>query len=301
MKKYIYMVAALLMGACYNEEVNIIPSDDNTTSVTLPEDATQGEVIIKFKPEMEALLDATMTRSGGVATRSGIPSTDEVLEILDAYHFERVFPVDQRHEMRTRENGLHLWYIVRFDENEDLNKAFVRLSKLGEVDKIQCNRELKRAYVPDSEPVFISCAEADSRVATRSMAMPFDDPDLYRQWCYHNDGTTRDFVSERAGIKAGADAGCLEAWELCTGDEEIIVAVMDEAVMWSHPDLADNIWVNEGEELYAGKDADGNVTETVTKEPVPTPTRKSCISTLFGIMWVIFTVLSSGLCSTVRC
>ena len=55
------MVAALLMGACYNEEVNIIPSDNNTTSVTLPEDATQGEVIIKFKPEMEALLDATMT------------------------------------------------------------------------------------------------------------------------------------------------------------------------------------------------------------------------------------------------
>jgi subtilisin family serine protease len=33
---------------------------------------------------------------------------------------------------------------------------------------------------------------------------------------------------------------------------------MDEAVMWSHPDLADNIWINEGEELNAGIDADGN-------------------------------------------
>ena len=33
---------------------------------------------------------------------------------------------------------------------------------------------------------------------------------------------------------------------------------MDEAVMWSHPDLADNIWINEGEELNAGVDADGN-------------------------------------------
>ena len=256
MKKYIYMVAALLMGACYNEEVNIIPADDNTTSVTLPEDATQGEVIIKFKPEMEALLDATMTRSGGVATRSGIPSTDEVLEILDAYHFERVFPVDQRHEMRTRENGLHLWYIVKFNPDEELASAIERLSQLGEVDKLQCNRPIRRAYNPQSEPRFVSCDEAHSNT-TRSSEWPFNDPEIYRQWCYINRGTAP-FTQPWAGIVAGADAGCEEAWELATGDEEIIVAVMDEAVMWSHPDLADNIWINEGEEYNAGVDADGN-------------------------------------------
>ena len=256
MKKYIYMVAALLMGACYNEEVNIIPSDDNTTSVTLPEDATQGEVIIKFKPEMEALLDATMTRSGGVATRSGIPSTDEVLEILDAYHFERVFPVDQRHEMRTRENGLHLWYIVKFNPEEELASAIERLSQLGEVDKLQCNRPIRPTYNPQSEPRFVSCDEALSNT-TRSSEWPFNDPDIYRQWCYINRGTAP-FTQPWAGIVAGADAGCEEAWKLATGDEEIIVAVMDEAVMWSHPDLADNIWINEGEEYNAGVDADGN-------------------------------------------
>jgi subtilisin family serine protease len=67
---------------------------------------------------------------------------------------------------------------------------------------------------------------------------------------FNEDGRTR--------ALAGCDAGCLEAWELCTGDEDIIVAVMDEAPMWSHPDLEANIWVNEGEELHAGKDADGN-------------------------------------------
>ena len=256
MKKYIYMVVALLMGACYNEEVNIIPADDNTTSVTLPGDATPGEVIIKFKPEMEALLDATMTRSGGVATRSGIPSTDEVLEILDAYHFERVFPVDQRHEMRTRENGLHLWYIVKFNPDEELASAIERLSQLGEVDKLQCNRPIRRAYNPQSEPRFVSCNEALSNT-TRSSEWPFNDPEIYRQWCYINRGTAS-FTQPWADIVAGADAGCEEAWKLSTGDEEIIVAVMDEAVMWSHPDLADNIWINEGEEYNAGVDADGN-------------------------------------------
>ena len=259
MKKYLYYIAAvaLMATACVNDDVaSQGGSNEQNSVVVIPEDAMPGEVIIKFKPEMEAILDECLTRSGGEATRSGIPSTDEVLDILGAYSFERVFPVDRRHEARTREEGLHLWYIVHFDENEDLQLAFERLSKLGEVDKIQCNRELKRAYT--GEPLFVSCAEASSRAQTRTSNMPFNDPDLYRQWCYFNDGKTRDFVSERAGIKAGADAGCLEAWELCTGDEEIIVAVMDEAVMWSHPDLEDNIWINEGEELHAGVDADGN-------------------------------------------
>lgn len=245
-----------MFSACYNDELNIAQTDDATKPILLPEDVTEGEVIIKFKAEMEALLDATMTRSGGVATRSGIPSTDEVLDILGAYHFERVFPVDSRHEERTRENGLHLWYIVKFNPEEELTSVIERLSQLGEVDKLQFNRPIKRAYNPNSAPHFVSCDEAHASV-TRSSAWPFNDPEIYRQWCYINNGTAP-FTQPWAGIVAGADAGCEEAWKLTTGDEDIIVAVMDEAVMWSHPDLADNIWINEGEEYNAGVDADGN-------------------------------------------
>ena len=257
MRRYITILAAAALAiGCTNENTSI-PTPDATPTVVIPEGATAGEVIIKFSPEMETILDQTMTRSGGEATRSGIPSTDEVLDILGAYSFERVFPIDSTNEARTREAGLHLWYIVRFDEGEDLQQAFERLSKLGEVDKLQCNRPIARAYNPNTNPMFVSCAEADGRATTRATEWPFNDPEIYRQWCYINDGTAP-FASERAGVLAGSDAGCKEAWELCTGDEDIIVAVMDEAVMWSHPDLADNIWINEGEELYAGKDADGN-------------------------------------------
>lgn len=257
MRKYLYIAVVLIMSGCINDNITpIAPEEVETPNVIIAKDATEGEVIIKFKREMEAILDETMTRSGAIATRSGIPSTDEVLDILGAYHFERVFPVDERHEERTRKNGLHLWYIVKFDANEDLASAVERLSQLGEVDKLQCNRPIQRAYNPSSEPRFISCEEA-SNSSTRSIEWPFNDPEIYRQWCYINDGSAP-IAQEWAGVVAGADAGCEEAWELCTGDEDIIVAVMDEAVMWSHPDLADNIWINEGEELNAGVDADGN-------------------------------------------
>ena len=258
MKRYLLYIAAITLTMACVKESEALRIDINTTPTqTIPVDATRGEVIIKFSPEMESILEETMTRSGGEATRSGIPSTDEVLDILGTYSFERVFPVDLRHEERTREAGLHLWYIVRFDEGEDLELAFERLSKLGEVDKLQCNRKIYRAYNPEATPHFISCAEAANTPTTRAAAMPFNDPEMYRQWCYINDGTAP-FAQEWAGVVAGADAGCQEAWELCTGDEEIIVAVMDEAVMWSHPDLADNIWINEAEEQHAGRDADGN-------------------------------------------
>lgn len=241
---------------CIKDDIATVDTKPNTV-VVIPDEAIEGELIIKFKPEMEAILDQTMTRSAGEATRSGIPSTDEVLDILGAYSFERVFPIDSRHETRTREAGMHLWYIVRFDKSESLAGAMERLSLLGEVDKLQCNREIYPAYNRNAKPLFISCAEADSRATTRATEMPFNDPEMYRQWCYINDGNAT-FAQSWAPILAGCDAGCKEAWELTTGDEDIIVAVMDEAVMWSHPDLADNIWINEGEELYAGIDADGN-------------------------------------------
>lgn len=254
----LYTLGMMLLVACVKESDMLLPSEHKPSNSIIIEDATPGEVIIKFKREMEPILDATFTRSGGETTRSGIPSTDEVLDILDAYSFERVFPIDQRTEERTREAGLHLWYVVHFDCDCELSDAIERLSQLGEIDKLQCNRPIYRAYNPTTTPSFISCAEADRlSSATRSVAMPFNDPEMYRQWCYINDGTAP-IAQEWAGVVAGCDAGCQEAWEICTGDEDIIVAVMDEAVMWSHPDLSDNIWINEGEELHAGVDADGN-------------------------------------------
>lgn len=256
MKRTLIFATLLFAAGCVKDNLDITPIEQDNTAMVIPVDANLGEVIIKFKPEMENILDQTMTRSGGEATRSGIPSTDEVLDILGAYSFERVFPVDPRHEERTREAGLHLWYIVRFDESENIGDAFARISKLGEVDKVQCNRQLKRAYNPLSEAYIVEPTRAGSMATTTDW--PFNDEYISRQWCYANDGTAVFNADGRTKAKAGCDAGCLEAWELSTGDEEIIVAVMDEAVMWSHPDLEANIWINEGEELHAGKDADGN-------------------------------------------
>lgn len=254
-RPFIYSVLfAFALSSCNgNEIVNDIP-EVQEPSLSLTVDAIDGELLIKFSPEMTDILDgyfATRAAGAGKATRSGIPSTDEVLGILGAYSFERVFPVDPRTEERTREAGLHLWYKVCFDEDVNLDAAIKELAKLGEISKIQCN---KRIYRIDNRVA----KESLPLGATRAVnALPFDDPELPLQWGYINRGGYG-FEQPWAKAIAGCDVGCEEAWALCTGDSSIIVGVMDEGVHWEHPDLRANIWVNEDEEYASDEDNDGN-------------------------------------------
>lgn len=266
-KKFLYTALfALMLAACSEQELTEQPSTPiGGTEVQLPTDVTSGELLIKFDPAMSEILDRTLkvaTRSGGAMTRSGIPSTDEVLDILGTYHFERIFPVDAKNEERTRAAGLHLWYRVKFDENTDLREAANRLGKLGEISKVQGNGHIQRAYKKQNYRSYISESALQQKVASRVVMAgnSFSDPGLATQWHYANSGSNLfDYQNELGnGSEIGCDVGCMEAWKKCTGDPSIIVAVLDEGVMNTHPDLAGNIWVNEGEELYADTDADDN-------------------------------------------
>ncbi|MGI6319433.1 MAG: S8 family serine peptidase [Bacteroidales bacterium] len=49
-----------------------------------------------------------------------------------------------------------------------------------------------------------------------------------------------------------------EAWDLTTGSKDVKIAIVDDAFKISHPDLADNVWINEAEIAGNGIDDDGN-------------------------------------------
>ena len=260
---YIAMVALALTGC--SDSLSTIGSSDGNSEITIPADAEAGELLIKFSPEMSDILDqAQLSKTrAGKATRSGIPSTDEVLDILGSYNFERVFPVDANTEARTREAGLHLWYTVKFNKGTDLKAAAERLKQLGEISKVQTNGRIKRAYNTDSKRIYLS-DKALQQKATRSAADDFpNDPGFASQWHYRNLGEGNyDFENlnnNHVGAKAGCDVNALEAWKTCTGDPSIIVAILDEGVMYTHPDLAANMWCNPGESVQGAKtDGDGN-------------------------------------------
>ena len=257
MKKCNLFIAifALMLGACTDDTAVLETSHEpSVPEVNIPNQAKEGELLVKFVPEMTEILDQTF-KSRSMSSRSGIPSTDEILDILGAYNFERVFPIDSRTEERTREAGLHLWYLVKFDKNIDVHTAVNKLAQLGEVSKVQCNRLIQKAYNPVKRPFVVS--NTTYNASSRAGEFQFNDPFLSKQWGYINRGGYP-FEQEWAKSIAGCDIGCEDAWKKCTGDPSIIVAVMDEGVMVNHPDLQANMWVNEAETFGSKEDADGN-------------------------------------------
>lgn len=260
---YIAMVALVLTGC--SDSLSTIDSSEGKADITIPSDAEAGELLIKFAPEMSSILDqAQMSKTrSGKATRSGIPSTDEVLDILGSYSFERVFPVDANTEARTREAGLHLWYTVKFDKSTDLKAAAERLKQLGEVTKVQTNGRIKRAYNTDSKRIYLSDKALQQKATRAAASGEPNDPGFAYQWHYRNLGAGNygfeNLNDNQAGAEAGCDVNAVEAWKTCVGDPSIIVAVLDEGVMYTHPDLAPNMWCNPGETSQGAKaDGDGN-------------------------------------------
>jgi hypothetical protein len=76
------------------------------------------------------------------------------------------------------------------------------------------------------------------------------DPYLSAQWALHNVG--------QAGGRIDADIDAVEAWQVTTGSRNVVVAIIDSGIDFSHPDLAANIWRNPREIAGNGLDDDGN-------------------------------------------
>jgi subtilisin family serine protease len=62
----------------------------------------------------------------------------------------------------------------------------------------------------------------------------------------------------QSGGTAGVDINAVAAWNTTTGSPNVVVAVIDSGVRYTHQDLAANMWVNPGEIAGNGFDDDSN-------------------------------------------
>ena len=81
----------------------------------------------------------------------------------------------------------------------------------------------------------VELAEPNFLIAHDQLDTTPNDPRFGEQWALKNTGQTGQF---------GADIEASSAWQTTTGRANIIVAVIDSGIDFTHPDLADNEWVN---------------------------------------------------------
>ena len=131
---------AVAMTACEVEEPMMIAPAGQEKVSALADGAVAGELLVRFDAEVSDILDkAGVTKSGPAApvSRSGILSVDEILDIVEGYQIERVFPIDVRSEEKARKEGLHLWYVVRFSDKHSVEKVAADFAQLGEVSRVE--------------------------------------------------------------------------------------------------------------------------------------------------------------------
>ena len=223
LKSLLFVLCLALLAGCQKDpDTESIPARDT--------DRVEGVIRMKLDRETAEALNVTRTRSGRVLT--GNISFDELCERYDVTGMERLF-ADNGCAERTRKAGLDLWYIIRFEGSAEqvaedfgeiagVNHVEIprRITKVGGMSRKSGTPWRKLLALPKAAP----------------SNYPFNDPLFAEQWPLYNDGS----VYQEA--VAGADINIIPAWTKTAGRSDVIVAVVDEGVEYTHPDLAGNMW-----------------------------------------------------------
>jgi len=250
MKKGAFIILFVLALASCTSEQNLVQEKEAATQKKIrntARHAAEGVLIVKFDDATASQIEAN-AQKGVSSGLSGIENIDPVLQELHVNSLERVFPVDNSNEKSARKAGLHRWYLLRFSSDQNLESAAALLAEISQISMLQYSAKLCKASDDKIYPLYPGAV-------TKSMVKgPYDDPNLFWQWHYINNADQAIGTQTRQGM----DINVSSAWSLTGGDERVIVAVLDEGVKYTHPDLAANMWTNPAEKDGDGLDNDGN-------------------------------------------
>ena len=107
--------------------------------------------------------------------------------------------------------------VIEDEDGKDAESLLAQYRALPEVEYAEPNSEIKLDH------------EDGGRKHVHA-----DDEMFFRQWGLFNSGQN--------GGTAGADISAMRAWSVTRGSDQVVVAVLDSGVDYTHSDLANNIW-----------------------------------------------------------
>ncbi|MDP8230501.1 MAG: S8 family serine peptidase [Candidatus Gorgyraea atricola] len=128
------------------------------------------------------------------------------------------------------------------------------IQKAASIDSAKPLFKKKKGKMPDTYILKIDPSEDVLAACSRYKAR---DDVVYAEpnYIYTIDGEPDPMLSQQwSHKKTQADLG----WDIETGNKDIVIAIIDTGVEYTHPDLAENIWTNEGEIPNNGEDDDRN-------------------------------------------
>ena len=183
-----------------------------------------------------AAATSTGSQMSNFAVRSDVPYTSDELIV-------RFAPKSDRIQLNSQEKLAAISSLT----GASIKREFKIVPGLSVV-KLPAGLTVEKAVQKLSKASGILYAHPNYQVQAFS-TFP-NDPRFNELWGMHNTGQT--------GGTPGADIKAPEAWDIGTGSSDIVVAVIDTGVDYTHPDLAANMWHNPGEIPGNGIDDDHN-------------------------------------------
>lgn len=210
---------SLMLSACAKQpaETSLYSSEEFGESKILNVSGwkdNQLELLVKLESDSDEGADVELSVDGIASVRKALEST----------------PGKEALEKRF---GLNRWYVCLIDESSDIRTVANKIAANPKVRAVEYGRRFSKS----SDCIGVACN--DFLAQTKTGTTPFNDPLLASQWSYRNIGDIKVAVD----CCEGADINVSDVWTgLTGGDESIIVAVIDEGVKYTHPDLVGNIW-----------------------------------------------------------
>lgn len=193
------LTAALLLSCAREEILTVVPDTPEDSSVEVDGNFVYGEARVYLSEELAAQVEEAAL-SGSLVTKSS--DMNLALSELGITEMTRLFPHAGEYEERTRREGLHRWYVVKYSQDVAMTKAQISLEQ---VEGINIYEPVRKVKIND-----------------------FNDlsSDL---WGLYNQSNP------------GFDINVRPVWnDYTTGNPDVIVSVVDAGIDLYHEDLADN-------------------------------------------------------------